>query len=169
MAMELVPGEDLAARLERGALPVSEALALCRGVAEGLVTIAVVGAKTSAGSRVVALLATTAVAVIVTAWATRRRQSAPTWEPAPRLLRRRPADGASRSARGPDLEALHPSPASPRSPTTVLGQRSGTDPTAAGAGPGRGPERRRGATGEAPGDPFRRPQAPAAPRDHAAS
>jgi len=42
MAMELVPGEDLAARLERGALPVSEALALCRGVAEGLVTIAVV-------------------------------------------------------------------------------------------------------------------------------
>jgi len=36
MAMELVPGEDLATRLDRGALPVKEALALCRQIAEGL-------------------------------------------------------------------------------------------------------------------------------------
>jgi Tol biopolymer transport system component len=36
MAMELVPGEDLAARLARGALPVADALDVCRQVAEGL-------------------------------------------------------------------------------------------------------------------------------------
>ena len=36
LAMELVPGEDLAARLSRGALPVDEALDVCRQVAEGL-------------------------------------------------------------------------------------------------------------------------------------
>jgi len=36
MAMELVPGEDLAARLARGRLPVDEAIDLCRQVAEGL-------------------------------------------------------------------------------------------------------------------------------------
>ena len=36
LAMELVPGEDLEERLRRGALPVSEALAVCRQIAEGL-------------------------------------------------------------------------------------------------------------------------------------
>ena len=36
MAMELVPGEDLAARLSRGALPVGEALEVCRQIAEGV-------------------------------------------------------------------------------------------------------------------------------------
>jgi eukaryotic-like serine/threonine-protein kinase len=36
LAMELVPGEDLARRLERGALPVEEALPIARQVAEAL-------------------------------------------------------------------------------------------------------------------------------------
>src|SRR5262245_46668986 len=36
IAMELVAGEDLAARLARGALPVAEALDVCRQIAEGL-------------------------------------------------------------------------------------------------------------------------------------
>jgi serine/threonine protein kinase len=36
MAMELVPGTDLAARLARGPLPVSEALVVCRQIAEGV-------------------------------------------------------------------------------------------------------------------------------------
>ncbi|MHC5212558.1 MAG: protein kinase domain-containing protein [Planctomycetota bacterium] len=36
IAMELVPGEDLAERLARGRLPVREALDVCRQVAEGL-------------------------------------------------------------------------------------------------------------------------------------
>ncbi|MHC5211799.1 MAG: protein kinase domain-containing protein [Planctomycetota bacterium] len=36
MAMELVPGEDLAARLARGALPVAEALDVCAQIAEGV-------------------------------------------------------------------------------------------------------------------------------------
>ena len=36
MAMELVPGEDLATRLSRGALPVDEAIDVCRQIAEGL-------------------------------------------------------------------------------------------------------------------------------------
>jgi len=36
MAMELVPGEDLAARLSRGALTVDEAIDVCRQVAEGV-------------------------------------------------------------------------------------------------------------------------------------
>ncbi len=36
MAMELVPGEDLAARVARGPLPVDEAIDVCRQIAEGL-------------------------------------------------------------------------------------------------------------------------------------
>ncbi len=36
LALELVTGEDLAARLERGALPVDEAIDVCGQVAEGL-------------------------------------------------------------------------------------------------------------------------------------
>src|SRR5512134_523287 len=36
LAMELVPGEDLAERLKRGAIPVDEALAVARQVAEAL-------------------------------------------------------------------------------------------------------------------------------------
>jgi len=36
LALELVPGEDLATRLELGALPVEEALDVCRQIAEGL-------------------------------------------------------------------------------------------------------------------------------------
>lgn len=36
MAMELVPGEDLAARLSRGALPVDEVLDVCQQIAEGV-------------------------------------------------------------------------------------------------------------------------------------
>ena len=36
MAMELVPGEDLAARLSRGALSIDEALQVCRQIAEGV-------------------------------------------------------------------------------------------------------------------------------------
>ncbi|MGQ0552984.1 MAG: protein kinase domain-containing protein [Planctomycetota bacterium] len=36
MVMELVPGEDLAARLSRGALPLDEAVDVCRQIAEGL-------------------------------------------------------------------------------------------------------------------------------------
>ena len=36
IAMELVEGEDLAAKLERGALPINEAVDLCRQIAEGL-------------------------------------------------------------------------------------------------------------------------------------
>ena len=36
LAMELVPGEDLATRLARGRLPVDEALDVCRQIAEGL-------------------------------------------------------------------------------------------------------------------------------------
>jgi len=36
LAMELVPGEDLAAKLARGPLPVDEALDVCRQIAEGL-------------------------------------------------------------------------------------------------------------------------------------
>jgi len=36
LALELVPGEDLATRLARGALPVDEALDVCRQIAEGL-------------------------------------------------------------------------------------------------------------------------------------
>jgi Tol biopolymer transport system component len=36
IAMELVPGEDLASRLERGAMPVPEALEVCRQIALGL-------------------------------------------------------------------------------------------------------------------------------------
>ena len=35
-AMEMVPGEDLAQRLERGPLPVDEAIDVCRQIAEGL-------------------------------------------------------------------------------------------------------------------------------------
>jgi len=36
LALELVPGEDLGRRLKRGALPVDEALDVCRQIAEGL-------------------------------------------------------------------------------------------------------------------------------------
>jgi len=36
LAMELVPGEDLAERLERGPIPVDEALAIAKQIAEGL-------------------------------------------------------------------------------------------------------------------------------------
>jgi hypothetical protein len=36
LAMELVPGEDLEARLKRGTLPLDEALDVCRQIAEGL-------------------------------------------------------------------------------------------------------------------------------------
>jgi serine/threonine-protein kinase len=36
LALELVPGEDLAARLARGPLPLAEALDVCRQIAEGL-------------------------------------------------------------------------------------------------------------------------------------
>jgi Tol biopolymer transport system component len=36
LALELVPGEDLGARLKRGALPVAEAIDVCRQIAEGL-------------------------------------------------------------------------------------------------------------------------------------
>ena len=36
LALELVPGEDLAARLARGPLPVDEAFEVCRQIAEGL-------------------------------------------------------------------------------------------------------------------------------------
>jgi eukaryotic-like serine/threonine-protein kinase len=36
LALELVPGEDLGERLKRGALPVDEALEICRQIAEGL-------------------------------------------------------------------------------------------------------------------------------------
>jgi len=36
LALELVPGEDLAARLERGRFPVAEAIDVCRQIAEGL-------------------------------------------------------------------------------------------------------------------------------------
>ena len=36
LAMELVPGEDLEERLKRGALPLDEALDVCRQIAEGL-------------------------------------------------------------------------------------------------------------------------------------
>jgi len=36
LALELVPGEDLATRLERGPLPVDEAIDVCRQIAEGL-------------------------------------------------------------------------------------------------------------------------------------
>jgi serine/threonine-protein kinase len=36
LAMELVPGEDLVTRLDRGALPLDEALDVCRQIAEGL-------------------------------------------------------------------------------------------------------------------------------------
>jgi serine/threonine protein kinase/Tol biopolymer transport system component len=36
LAMELVPGDDLAARLGRGAIPVDEAIAIARQIAEGL-------------------------------------------------------------------------------------------------------------------------------------
>ena len=36
IAMELVPGEDLAQRLARGPLPTSEAIEVCRQIAEGL-------------------------------------------------------------------------------------------------------------------------------------
>jgi len=36
LALELVPGEDLAARLARGPLPVDEAIEVCRQIAEGL-------------------------------------------------------------------------------------------------------------------------------------
>ncbi len=36
LALELVPGEDLAARISRGALPVDEAVDICRQIAEGL-------------------------------------------------------------------------------------------------------------------------------------
>jgi hypothetical protein len=36
LALELVPGQDLAERLKRGALPVDEALDVCRQIAEGL-------------------------------------------------------------------------------------------------------------------------------------
>jgi len=38
LAMELVPGEDLQERIERGALPLDEALDVCRQIAEGLET-----------------------------------------------------------------------------------------------------------------------------------
>jgi len=36
MAMELVPGEDLAVRLSRGALPLGEAISICQQIAEGV-------------------------------------------------------------------------------------------------------------------------------------
>ncbi|NIV26381.1 MAG: serine/threonine protein kinase, partial [Gammaproteobacteria bacterium] len=36
LALELVPGEDLATRLARGPLPVDEAIDVCRQIAEGL-------------------------------------------------------------------------------------------------------------------------------------
>jgi serine/threonine-protein kinase len=36
LALELVPGEDLATRLARGPLPVDEAIEVCRQIAEGL-------------------------------------------------------------------------------------------------------------------------------------
>ncbi|MFT7664921.1 MAG: serine/threonine protein kinase [Planctomycetota bacterium] len=36
LAMELVPGEDLEERLRRGALPINEAIDICRQIAEGL-------------------------------------------------------------------------------------------------------------------------------------
>src|SRR5262245_37694195 len=36
LALELVPGQSLEERLERGALPVDEALDVCRQIAEGL-------------------------------------------------------------------------------------------------------------------------------------
>ena len=36
LALELVPGEDLSERLERGPLPVAEAIDVCRQIAEGL-------------------------------------------------------------------------------------------------------------------------------------
>ncbi len=36
LALELVPGEDLAERIARGALPVEEAVGVCRQIAEGL-------------------------------------------------------------------------------------------------------------------------------------
>ena len=36
MAMELVPGEDLAARLARGAMPLADALDACQKIAEGV-------------------------------------------------------------------------------------------------------------------------------------
>ena len=36
LALELVPGEDLATRLKRGPLPVDEAIDVCRQIAEGL-------------------------------------------------------------------------------------------------------------------------------------
>ncbi len=36
LALELVPGEDLSQRLKRGALPIDEALDVCRQIAEGL-------------------------------------------------------------------------------------------------------------------------------------
>lgn len=36
LALELVPGEDLAARLKRGALSIDEAIDVCRQIAEGL-------------------------------------------------------------------------------------------------------------------------------------
>lgn len=36
LVLELVPGEDLATRLARGALPVDEAIAVCRQIAEGV-------------------------------------------------------------------------------------------------------------------------------------
>jgi len=36
LALELVPGEDLAARISRGPLPVDEAIDVCRQIAEGL-------------------------------------------------------------------------------------------------------------------------------------
>jgi serine/threonine protein kinase len=36
LAMELVPGEDLAERLKRGAIPVDEALAIAKQIAEAL-------------------------------------------------------------------------------------------------------------------------------------
>ncbi|MCZ6707858.1 MAG: protein kinase, partial [Chloroflexi bacterium] len=36
LALELVPGEDLATRLSRGALPIEEAVEVCRQIADGL-------------------------------------------------------------------------------------------------------------------------------------